>query len=442
MAGPPGMRQYVAPRAHSFNYNRNMDNLIFSPRTGHSQLRRLVALRGVAVAAQLITLIAVFKILELNLNWQPMLQAITALALINLLTMLRLRSSKPVSNLELFTQLCVDVIVLSVLLYFGGGSTNPFVSLYLMPLVITATTLSRRYTWSMAALTISCYSLLMIYFVPLPHNHMLHNADNAFNTHVLGMWLGFIISACLIAYFVVQMAQAVRRRDELLARIREEILRNEHIVALGTQAASAAHEMGTPLATMAVVINELQHDMTDQAEQHASLSILNDQVGACKRILDKILADSGDSATVQNMNHFIADILDEWQLLRPTAQYHYHPSNNTPIPYIKSDITLRAALMNLLNNAADAATVPIEIHAAWDAEHYTLSIHDQGPGLNNEVARKAGAAFFTTKNEGRGLGLYLANATIERMGGAIRLFNRAQGGATTEIMLPISWERA
>ena len=183
----------------------------------------------------------------MELNWQPMLLTIAALASINFLTWLRLRGSSPVSNPELFAQLCIDVLALSVLLYYGGGSTNPFISLFLLPLVIAAATLPPRYTWSMAALTDACYSLLIVYYIPLPHIH--NSGDDAFNAHVLGMWIGFAISTAVVAYFVVQMAQAVRARDEMLARVREEVLRNERIVALGIQAASAAHEMGTPLAT-------------------------------------------------------------------------------------------------------------------------------------------------------------------------------------------------
>ncbi len=125
------------------------------------------------------------------------------------------------------------MLVLSVLLYFAGGSTNPFVSLYLLPLVIAAATLPSRYTWGMAALTTACYSLLMRYRIPLPHNHhdmnMEMEMDNAFNVHVLGMWLGFVISAGVVAYFVVKMAEAVRSRDAMLVQVREDILRNERI---------------------------------------------------------------------------------------------------------------------------------------------------------------------------------------------------------------------
>ncbi|MDO8351068.1 MAG: ATP-binding protein [Gallionella sp.] len=412
--------------------------ILFSSLPGHIQLRRLVNLRSMTVTAQLLTLLAAWQILEMDLQWLPMLTSIAALTLINILTLLRLRNSKPVAHLELFVQLGSDVLALSVLLYYAGGSTNPFVSLYLLPLVIAAATLPSRFTWAMAALTTACYSLLMVYYIPLPHNHQ--DMDSAFNTHVMGMWLGFVISAVVVASFVVKMAQAVRSRDELLAQVREEILRNERIVALGTQAAGAAHELGTPLSTMAVVIGELQHDAdASPAELRESLTLLDEQVRSCKRILDKIMlnAQGSGTTTLQTADDLMAEVLDEWQLLRPAANYQYN-SSTQPAPRISVDVTLRAALMNLLNNAADASPQAIEINALWDNANFILKIHDNGAGLSNEVALKAGSAFFTTKTEGRGLGLFLANATLERMGGTVRLFNREQGGATTELTLPVA----
>lgn len=432
---------------------------MLSALSGHNQLRRLVALRGIAVAAQLITLAAVWKLLELALDWQTMLLTIAVLAAINLFTWLRLHKATPVSNLELFAQLGVDVIALTVLLYYSGGSTNPFVSLFLLPLVIAAATLPGRYTWRMAVLTTICYTFLMTFYVPLPVQHrastmndmhgignMSHDMvgmtqESIFNLHILGMWLGFVLSAAIIAWFVVQMAQAVRQRDEVLSRVREEILRNERIVALGMQAAGAAHEMATPLSTMSVVIGELQHDVASaQSALRGNLTILDDQVRACKRILDKILANAQDSgmAMPRAVDILMADVLDEWQLLRPTAQYHYQSNSTQPAPLVHADATLHAALMNLLNNAADASPQPIEIRARWNSVNFTLEIGDQGPGLSEEAALKAGSAFFTTKKEGRGLGLFLANATIERMGGTVRLFNRAGGGATTVLTLPLA----
>jgi two-component system, sensor histidine kinase RegB len=431
-----------------------MNSSLLATQTGHSHLRRLFLLRCGAILAQFATLILVHRFLSTDFAWAPMLGTICFLTLVNLLTWWRLSLDFPVGNLELFLQLSVDVLQLTVLLYYGGGSTNPFVSLYLLPLVIAAATLTRRHTWGMAALTLACYSLLMVWYVPLPGGHMQHNMammdmstpsaavittsplEDAFNTHILGMWLGFVISALVVAYFAAEMARAVRVRDTQLNRVREEILRNERIVSLGTQAAGAAHELGTPLSTMSVVIGEMRHDCSDQ-EQLDNLSILNDQVRNCKRILDSLLAHAQETSSELSLEEFIRTVLDEWQLLRPTVHYRFHVKGIQPSPRVRADLALRSALLNLLNNAADASPDEMDIQLRWDEVNITLEIHDHGPGLTSEAASRAGSVFFTTKQEGRGLGLFLANATLERLSGSVRLSNREGGGATTEVILPL-----
>ena len=421
-------------------------------------------LRCGAVLAQFGTLILLHRFLSHDFAWGPMLGAVCFLTLVNALTWWRLSLDYPVGSLELFLQLSVDVLVLTVLLYYGGGSTNPFVSLYLLPLVIAAATLTRRHTWGMAALTLTCYSLLMVWYVPLPsaNSHAQHDAAamqnmdhthhsmeaapaataassplaDAFNTHILGMWLGFVISAVVVAYFAAEMARAVRARDAQLTRVREETLRNERIVALGTQAAGAAHEMGTPLSTMSVIIGEMRHDCSDP-EQQEHLSILDEQVRNCKRILGSLLSHAQETSSELSLEEFIRTVLDEWQLLRPTVHYSFSVSGIQPSPRVRADLALRAALLNLLNNAADASPVEMDIQLRWDEANITLEIHDHGPGLTPEAATRAGSAFFTTKQEGRGLGLFLANATLERLEGSVRLSNREGGGATTEVKLPL-----
>jgi two-component system sensor histidine kinase RegB len=435
-----------------------MNTTLLSTQTGHAQLQRLIALRGVAVFAQCATLALVHYLLEMTLPLLPMLISIGVLATFNLLSWVRLHAARPVANAELFIQLSIDVLALSALLYYAGGSTNPFISLYLLPLVIAAATLPQRYTWAMAALTTACYTVLMKYYLPLPsahqmreeidvatmpmhdHAHMQHTipADDAFNMHVIGMWLGFVISAVVVAFFVVKMANSLRQRDEKLARIREQTLRNERIVALGLQAAGAAHEMGTPLSTLAIVIGELQHDAQLTPEWREHLTVLDEQVHNCKRILDKLLTNAQEvTPEAKSLQQFMLEILDEWQLLRPTVQHRFHAIDLSKAP-LRFDPALRAALLNLLNNAADASLDEINIFAHHDEQNFTLEIQDHGPGLTAEAAANAGAAFFTTKEEGRGLGLFLANATIEQLGGKVQLFNREGGGATTKVTLPLN----
>jgi len=403
-------------------------------------LQRLFLLRSIAIVVQCLTFAAVHWVLEMPLPWTEMVTVVTFLAVLNFATWLRLRRNWPVSSIEFFAQILIDVFALGALLYFSGGSTNPFVSLYLLPLTITAAALPWAYTWVMAAITISCYSLLLFYYVPLPHDHSEHNSE--FNLHVSGMWLAFVLSTVLIAWFVVKMGISIRERDKNLSQAREQALRDEQLIALGTLAAGAAHELGTPLSTMAVVSRELQKDNTENREFQNNISILRDQITQCKHTLTQLLANAGqtraEDASGQTVDHFLREILDKWKLMRPTVKFTYHCNGTYPAPQIINAQPLAQSILNLLNNAADAALENIEIKSDWDNKELRLEILDFGKGLSEETLQRAGQTFFTSKpGHGFGIGLFLANANIERFGGSIRLTNRKRGGACTQVRLPL-----
>lgn len=403
-------------------------------------LQRLFLLRNIVIAAQCMTFALAYWVLEMQLQWTEMVAVTALLAVLNLATWLRLRRNWPVSSIEFFAQLLIDVFALSALLYFSGGSTNPFISLYLLPLTIAAAALPWAYTWLMAAITISCYTLLLFYYVPLPHDHEEHISE--FNLHVSGMWLAFVLSTVLIAWFVVKMGISIRERDKDLALAREQALRNEQIIALGTLAAGAAHELGTPLATMAIVTGELQNDYTDNSEFQNSIRILRDQITHCKHTLTQLLADAGqaraEDGSGQAADHFLSQVLDKWQLMRPSVKFTYQGKGVQPAPQILNTQLLSQSILNLLNNAADASLKHIEIEANWNDHELQLEILDYGEGLTGEAAQRAGEAFFTSKapGQGFGIGLFLANANIERFGGSVRLTNR-EGGACTKVILPL-----
>lgn len=403
-------------------------------------LQRLFLLRNIVIAAQCMTFALAYWVLEMQLQWTEMVTVTALLAVLNLATWLRLRRNWPVSSIEFFAQLLIDVFALSALLYFSGGSTNPFISLYLLPLTIAAAALPWAYTWLMAGITISCYTLLLFYYVPLPHDHEEHISE--FNLHVSGMWLAFVLSTVLIAWFVVKMGISIRERDKDLALAREQALRNEQIIALGTLAAGAAHELGTPLATMAIVTGELQNDYTENSEFQNSIRILRDQITHCKHTLTQLLADAGqaraEDGSGQAADHFLSQVLDKWQLMRPSVKFTYQGKGVQPAPQILNTQLLSQSILNLLNNAADASLKHIEIEANWNDHELQLEILDYGEGLTGEAAQRAGEAFFTSKapGQGFGIGLFLANANIERFGGSVRLTNR-EGGACTKVILPL-----
>jgi len=432
------------------------------PLPSTANLRRLFVLRNIEIAGQAVAVGVVSQTLAIPLPLPSLLAVIGFLALCNALTWWRLKRPWPVGDPELFGQLLLDVAALAGLLYFSGGSTNPFVSLFLLPLTIAAATLAPRYTWSMAALALGCYTLLMFNYVPLPSSvavqaslppmmgmegsasdHMHMERGDGFGLHVLGMWFNFLVSACLIAFFVVRMAATIRERDRLLARAREEALRHEQIIALGTLAAGAAHELGTPLSTMAVVIKELQREAAAQPEVSESLATLREQVDQCKQILSRLLASAdhgrAEGGARRSVDAFLDELLDKWRLMRPGVRSTAHWEGAQPVPDILAEQTLFQALMSLLNNAADASPAEVEVEGHWSERELRLEIRDRGPGLAPDTMQRAGTPFFTTKapGQGFGLGLFLANASIERAGGVVRLYNREGGGTRVEVTLPL-----
>lgn len=293
----------------------------------------------------------------------------------------------------------------------------------------------------MAIVTIACYSILLFFYIPLPHNHENHLIE--FALHVSGMWLAFVLSTVIIAWFVVRMSSSIRDRDRDLAKAREHALRNEQIIALGTLAAGAAHELGTPLSTMAVITGELQQEYTQDHEFQNNIHILKDQIAHCKQTLTHLLAKVGQARTEQGselpVDEFLGQILDKWKLIRPSIKFTYGSSGIQPVPKIMDNQLLSQSLLNLLNNAADASIQCIDIKSSWTAQKLQLDIIDDGEGLSSEAMERAGEAFFSTKKPGQGfgIGLFLANANIERFGGSVRLFNLEQGGACTQVVLPL-----
>lgn len=356
---------------------------------------------------------------------------------------LRARLPKPMLAWELWAHLQFDVLALAALLYFSGGASNPFVSLLLLPLVIAAAILPAGCTWAMAAVTVAVYTALMFCHLPLPG--MLSGHGPGFHAHLWGMWLVFVISALLIAGFVARLAAVLRHRDREVARLREKALRDEQILALGTFAAGAAHELGTPLSTIAVLAKELERQHGEDPSLCADLRTLRQQVEACKSILGDLLRSAdlaADREAGQPLDALLERTRNRWQLLRPRVPLRVHCAGPPPPPTVAAPQTLGQTLISLLNNAADACPDGVDLAGRWDVRHVVIEIRDRGPGLPSEVEKRPGAGFFSTKSGGTGIGLLLANATLERLGGQVSLLRDTRGGTCTRIDLPARTETA
>ncbi len=420
-----------------------------SASAGLTNLRRLFLLRSLAIAGQTGAIWMASQLLHLPLTLAPMALTVALLAAFNSYVFWRLRTTRPCVDNEIFIHLLVDVAALTVLLYFSGGASNPFIVLFMFPLVIAVTILPGRYAWLMAAITIACYSLLMVKNVPLAmqgggHAGMSHNMNmsDEFGLHVFGMWLGFIVSAALTAHYVANMGNTLRKQQQLLAAIREQNIRDQHIVSLGTLAASTAHELGTPLGTMALLTSELQAELKEGSPHVLEdLAVLKQEIDRCKQALSHLTASSGNihlsGGSITAVNAFMDSLLTHWMLSRPGVTLHKHLQEDNGDAKILSEQTLIQALVNILDNAADASPSSVTAEAHWDRQWLDLAILDRGPGLSAESRGLLGRLPHSDKEQGLGLGLYLAHAIIERFGGRIEFKDREGGGLSVLIRLPL-----
>lgn len=428
-------------------------------------LRWLYILRNLMLFV--VTFLVFFAIngLGINLPQNQLWLAIFAISILNLYTWLRLRTTEEVTEHEIFSQICMDVLALAYLLYLTGGASNPIIWVFLLPLIVTAIMLPQAYAWNMVIITSCVYTVLIAYNIPLPaiEPHMAHSANaemtsemilqmhlindrRYFNLHVFGMWFGFVFSAGLVAFFVVELSKTLRERERNLAEARESALRDDRVISLGTLAASAAHDMGTPLGTIAILAHEMAEDLPEHRypELNQKLLIVQQQIERCKQALSVMSASAGEmraeSGKVMLVSEYIDEVLNMWRTHKATTKLKLFISPEVDMnAQIIAERTVTHSIINILNNAAEAspADAGIEFHVEWSPWVVDLKIRDFGPGLPAEFIDFAGRQPVKSNKQGMGVGLFLTYTTIKRIGGKIEFSNLESGGACVEISLPL-----
>jgi two-component system sensor histidine kinase RegB len=344
---------------------------------------------------------------------------------------------------EFFVQLLVDCLVLSGMLYVAGGATNPFVSYYLVPIALSAATLSRGYTVSLTFCCLAAYSALLYFYLPLqvlsPHEMTghEHHQSGGISLHVLGMWLNFGISALLITHFVATIAATVRRQREHINRLREQQLMDENIMAVATLAAGTAHELGTPLSSLSVLLGDMQHDHRANPELAADLQLMAEQVSRCQQSLRQ-LSDTAREHQDGNVRRLpvaklVERLMRDWQVLRPEVQAVFAVETGPDLEALLP-LTVEQAIINVLNNAADAGG-KLNVRVGWNQRELLIEIEDDGPGISQQTLDQRRRV--KASERGMGLGLLLSHASLERVGGTLSLQARAAGGTLTRIALPL-----
>ncbi|MEX2469494.1 MAG: ATP-binding protein, partial [Pseudohongiellaceae bacterium] len=416
--------------------------------TSRQGLLRLLLLRTFVTGVAVLALLIFQLVSDLDVPLPFILTLIAAVLLSVVLGYARLQQAWVISNFELFCHLMLDVIFLAILVSNTGGVSNPLISYLLVLLAVTATLLPRTYVYSFALSSILIYTFFLLLDLQTDHETGMGamNQDTVFQLHLVGMWVIFLVSAILISVFITRMATAIKVREATLAQARENEIRNEQLVAIGTLAAGTAHALGTPLSTMAVVLTELDKLDADQLRQSdikEDISVLRQQVTRCKDSLTQLIRYYNKDNPVDQENatlsRFVNDIRDYITNIHPVASVHF-ASEAEGDPLVAADLSIKHAIINIIENGIKAAKQRVEVlfrAAGRRPDKLEIVISDDGPGIPTQVMENMGEPFISMRKDSMGLGIFLANAAVQRLGGTIEMFNLKEGGSKTIIRIPL-----
>jgi two-component system sensor histidine kinase RegB len=417
---------------------------VFPPEdeTGRKNMLQLVQLRWIAVAGQVVTIAAVQHWFGIRLKLPEMMTILASLVILNIVSHLRLRSRSSVANAELFLALLLDVSALTGQLYLCGGVTNPFISLYLLQITLSAVLLEGWSTVAVIAITCLCCAGLWVGYQPIDVPGATQT--ELFDLYLLGMLICLLLDAVLLVVFVTRVGRNLRERDVYLADLRQQAAEEDHIVRMGLLASGAAHELGTPLATLSVILSDWRRmpAFTADPEMSHEIDDMQAEVQRCKSIVTGILLAAGEARgeapSVTTVNQFLDEIIEEWRTTRGATAVAYDNEFGKDVPIV-SDSALKQVICTVLDNALEASPRWVGFAAAREEETLVLSISDAGPGFAPEMLAGFGKPYHSTKGRlGGGLGLFLVVNVVRKLGGSVGVRNWPVGGATVTLNLPLT----
>ncbi|HEY0714120.1 MAG TPA: ATP-binding protein, partial [Polyangia bacterium] len=412
----------------------------------------LIKLRWGAIAGQLVTIAFSSLLLDMPLALVALGTVIALEALSNLGASLWQRSGRDVSEASLVLLLVLDIVFLTALLSFSGGPSNPFNFLYLVHIALAAVVLRSGWTWGLLCFSVLASGTLFLWD-PLSSEGdagLAHHAHHM-RLHLEGMWVAFAVAAAFIAYFVTRVRRALAQRELDLESERRLVAVNEKLAALATLAAGAAHELATPLGTIAVVTRELERRSLARQEDCDDIGLIRKQVDRCREILDGMASDAGAGAgggffgtTVEALLAEAArDVAGVPQVrveVRVEGRADGRADGGPPGAITVPLATLARAIRGVIRNAQEASPPGSEVvlRGSLTSGELLVEVEDRGTGMSPEVLRRAGEPFFTTKAPGRGmgLGLFLTRTLTERLGGRLEVSSRPSQGTLVKIRLP------
>ena len=415
--------------------------LLSADAAGRKNMVLLVQLRWLAVAGQLATILVVQFGMGVELPLRAMVLVLAALVVVNLASLSLLRQRRTITNSELLVALLLDVAALTTQLYLSGGATNPFVSLFLLQVVLGAILLGRWSSWALVVVTCGAFALLMRRFRPLDLPIAL--ASDPFGLHIVGSLACFALVAVLLVLFVTRISGNLRARDAYVADMRQRAADQDHILQIGLLASGAAHELGTPLASLAVILGDWRRmpRLAADPELAQDMAEMQAEVERCKAIVTGILMSAGEARgeapEITSVHGFFADLVDYWRA-RGTTPLAYDNAFGVDVPIV-SDTALKQVICNVLDNAAEVSPQGIGLVVERAGDAIRLSVRDAGPGFAPDMLANLGKPYQSTKHRpGGGLGLFLVVNVMRKLGGSVAARNLDEGGAEVTLRLPLA----
>ena len=402
----------------------------------------LVRLRWGFFLAQAVTVVAARYVLAVDVPIAALAGVVATSGASNLALDLWSRKRRDPHQSVLGGVFVLDTLLLTALLYFSGGPANPFSVFYLVHVTIAAVALGMRWAGVVVVLSVLSYAALFFEHVNVPAMEHAHHSGTAFSVHLQGMWFALTIAASLIAYFVTRVSGALRAREVELLRTQRLAARNEKLASLSTLAAGAAHELGTPLGTIAIAAKELErsiHSAPDEAVADARL--IRDELERCRAIVSRMSASAGQSigelpapTTTGAVLAALRDRMGDTALSGVDVQLE-EASFEAPVQ------GLVQVLSNLVQNALHATPnggTPVVLMSDVVGGTVRFTVVDRGHGVARADLDRVGEPFFTTKppGQGMGLGLFLARAFADRHGGQLVFSSEEGKGSRVTLELP------